>query len=55
MSINTNENLLKSEFDIIYKHALGVGDIGICKWNIDKDEIYISEKISDYELSSIKI
>lgn len=47
-------HLESSEFDLIYKHSLNVGDIGICKWNIDKDEMYISEKITGYEFSNLK-
>ncbi|NLJ57739.1 MAG: EAL domain-containing protein [Tissierellia bacterium] len=54
MSINTEYKSDTKEFDIIYRHALKVGDIGICKWNIDNNEIYIAENISGYQLHSVK-
>ena len=41
MSTNIKENLGAKEFDLIYRHSLKVGDIGICKWNMDKEELYI--------------
>lgn len=54
MFTNSKDNLGVKEFDIIYRHALNVGDIGICKWNMDKEEMYIDEYISGYELNNIK-
>lgn len=54
MSTNSRDHLDGKEFDLIYRHALNMGDIGICKWNIDKDEMYISEKITGYEFNNIK-
>ena len=54
MSTNIKENLGAKEFDLIYRHSLKVGDIGICKWNMDKEEMYIDEYISGYELNNIK-
>ncbi|HHZ02944.1 MAG TPA: EAL domain-containing protein [Tissierellia bacterium] len=54
MSINTEYKADTAEFDIIYQHALKVGDIGICKWNMDNDEMYIAEKISGYNLHTAK-
>lgn len=38
----------------IYKYELNMGDFGICKWNIDKKEMFIFEKITGYKLNSIK-
>ena len=53
MSTNTKDHIQVRDFDLIYKHALNVGDIGICKWNIDKEEMYIAEKITGYEFNNI--
>lgn len=54
MPIGSSDSIIVREFDTIYKHALNVGDIGICKWNLDKDEMYIAEKITGHDLDSVK-
>lgn len=54
MPINTRDTYKAEEFSKVYRHALRTGDIGICRWNIDKGKIYISEKITGYELDSFK-
>ena len=54
MSVGAKDNLSSLKFDIIYRHAINVGDIGLCKWNMDKDQMYIYEKITGYRLNHVK-
>ena len=42
------------EHESIYKHVYDIGDIGIFKWNMDKNELVIHEKITGYQLNSLK-
>lgn len=54
---NNKYNLKKIETDKMYKRALNGGNFGIFEWNINKNEMFISEKIHEitgYELNYIK-
>ncbi|QXE20710.1 GGDEF and EAL domain-containing protein [Clostridium sp. 001] len=42
------------ENDNVYTYALNMGNLGVCKWNIDTGEMVVSEKITGYEFNSIK-
>ena len=54
MYMNDKHSLEKIETKNMYTYALNMGDFGICKWNIDKSEMFISEKITGYKFNSIK-
>lgn len=46
--------LAKMKVDNIHTYALNMGNFGVCKWNINKRKMFISEKITGYESKSIK-
>lgn len=46
---DTKDNIRIEEFEAIYRHSYYVGDLGMCKWNLATNEMYISENITGYE------
>lgn len=54
----SNESAFKKmETDNIYKRAYNVYNVGVWEWNVNKDEMFISEKAEEiigYKLNSIK-
>ena len=57
MYINGEYYLNPIENYNIYKRALNGGDFGILEWNINKEEMFISEKIEEitgYKFNYIK-
>jgi diguanylate cyclase (GGDEF)-like protein/PAS domain S-box-containing protein len=57
MHINNKYNFKKIKNDKIYRRALNGGNYGIFEWNINKNEMFISEKVKEiagYKCNYIK-